>query len=542
MILTLIGPPRPLAAAAAAVLVAAASTSAQPVVTSVNPATTTPSGLITILGSGFGADPSVGSVEVGGREAIVTTWRDDRLKAYVPEAAPIGVAGVQVFAPWGASNVVSVSVEPRHADGRVRWRFEFDANYPAPFLAVAPGGTVYVVNYSGYPDIPNNLFAIAPNGALLWSALMPDGWMTLPISLLDDGGIVVGSGDEIRAFNPDGSVRWTFTYDSGGLQELIEVGPEVGPDGNIYGATSIENGAGLGAFSLTPDGELRWTNGGDPQLIIINCFVTTRLAFTDVTFYFPWEVICSPLPQVFGFEFGGAQITHFIQASYPRADFLGRVLYFNGGTFGDLTAIDATSGEVAWTADAHHYPVVDSQSNVYTSLQATDLHVVSYAPDGSTRWVSAEADHVYKMLAVSSDDTSVLYAGSEPDNPPDFVTSISADDGSVEWSVPLRPMIPYNDEEIVWSEEAVYSPDGATAYFTTWTDNNARVPALWAVAAGEGGPGDLDGDGTVSVADLLALLAAWGDCPGPPEQCPADLDGDGNAGVTDLLILLGHWS
>ncbi len=531
----------PVTFGAALAALATAHASAAPTISSVQPAATTPSGLITI-GSGFGADPSAGSVEVGSVGAIVTTWRDDKLKAYIPEATPIGLAGVQVFAPSGASNLVAVSVEPRQPDGRVRWRFEFDANYPTPFLAVAPGGTVYVVNYSGYPDITNNLFAIAPNGALLWAAWMPDGWMTLPISLLDDGGIVVGSGDEIRAFNPDGSVRWTFTYDSGDLQGLIEVGPEVGPDGNIYGATRRENGAGLGAFSLTPGGELRWANGGDPELITINCFVTTRLAFTDATFYFPWEVTCSPLPQVYGFALGGAQITHFIQASYPRSDFLGRVLYFNGGTFGDLTAIDAISGEVAWTADAHHYPVVDSQSNVYSSLQDADLHVVSYDPDGSTRWVSAEAGHVYKMLAVNPDDASVLYAGSDPYNPPDFVTSVSAADGSVEWSVPLRPMIPYNDEEIVWSEEAVYSPDGATAYFTTWADNNARVPAMWAVAASEGGPGDLDGDGVVGVTDFLALLGAWGACTDPPDPCPADLDGDDNVGVTDLLNLLGNWS
>ena len=50
-------------------------------------------------------------------------------------------------------------------------------------------------------------------------------------------------------------------------------------------------------------------------------------------------------------------------------------------------------------------------------------------------------------------------------------------------------------------------------------------------------PGDIDGDGVVSVVDLLTLLAAWGPNPGHP----ADLDDDGNVGVTDLLILLSAW-
>jgi len=53
-------------------------------------------------------------------------------------------------------------------------------------------------------------------------------------------------------------------------------------------------------------------------------------------------------------------------------------------------------------------------------------------------------------------------------------------------------------------------------------------------------PGDLDGDGSVGVNDLLQLLGAWGDCD-DPDNCPEDLDGDGAVGVNDLLTLLGNW-
>ena len=45
---------------------------------------------------------------------------------------------------------------------------------------------------------------------------------------------------------------------------------------------------------------------------------------------------------------------------------------------------------------------------------------------------------------------------------------------------------------------------------------------------------DLDGDGTVNVFDLLALLAAWGTPDG-------DLNGDGTTDVFDLLALLSAW-
>ena len=53
--------------------------------------------------------------------------------------------------------------------------------------------------------------------------------------------------------------------------------------------------------------------------------------------------------------------------------------------------------------------------------------------------------------------------------------------------------------------------------------------------------GDLDGDGSVGVADFLNLLGNWGPCPDPPTTCPADLDGDGNVGVSDFLTLLDNW-
>ena len=50
-------------------------------------------------------------------------------------------------------------------------------------------------------------------------------------------------------------------------------------------------------------------------------------------------------------------------------------------------------------------------------------------------------------------------------------------------------------------------------------------------------PADLNGDGSVGILDLLALLAAWGTNPGGPP----DLDGDGTVGILDLLTLLANW-
>jgi hypothetical protein len=77
---------------------------------------------------------------------------------------------------------------------------------------------------------------------------------------------------------------------------------------------------------------------------------------------------------------------------------------------------------------------------------------------------------------------------------------------------------------------------GTTAYIA------GGYTGLQIIRAGGGGvPGDVDGDNDVDTEDLLLLLAAWGDCPDPPEDCPADFDGDGDVDTEDLLTLLANW-
>ncbi len=50
-------------------------------------------------------------------------------------------------------------------------------------------------------------------------------------------------------------------------------------------------------------------------------------------------------------------------------------------------------------------------------------------------------------------------------------------------------------------------------------------------------PGDANADAVVNMADLMAVIGAWGDCKG----CMEDLDDDGVVGIIDLLIVLANW-
>jgi hypothetical protein len=54
-------------------------------------------------------------------------------------------------------------------------------------------------------------------------------------------------------------------------------------------------------------------------------------------------------------------------------------------------------------------------------------------------------------------------------------------------------------------------------------------------------PVDLNCDGTVNIADLLGVIAAWGPCAAP---CPADVappGGDGVVNISDLLMVISNW-
>jgi hypothetical protein len=48
---------------------------------------------------------------------------------------------------------------------------------------------------------------------------------------------------------------------------------------------------------------------------------------------------------------------------------------------------------------------------------------------------------------------------------------------------------------------------------------------------------DVNADGAVGFAEILAILATWGPC----AECPGDLDGDGAIGFADLLAVLAEW-
>jgi len=73
---------------------------------------------------------------------------------------------------------------------------------------------------------------------------------------------------------------------------------------------------------------------------------------------------------------------------------------------------------------------------------------------------------------------------------------------------------------------------------TRFQVTSSTVAVSISAGGGAGMPGDINGDGVVSFADLLAVISAWGPC----EGCLADIDGDGVVGFSDLLSVLTNWT
>lgn len=49
--------------------------------------------------------------------------------------------------------------------------------------------------------------------------------------------------------------------------------------------------------------------------------------------------------------------------------------------------------------------------------------------------------------------------------------------------------------------------------------------------------GDVDGDGTVGITDLLGVISSWGRCP----CCRTDINGDGSVDISELLNVISNW-
>lgn len=309
---------------------------------------------------------------------------------------------------------------------------------------LGPDGTLYVADHGG------QLTAVAPDGAVRWTARLGErSWSTPALAV--DGTVYVGSDDDrLRAFDgATGAERWALrigacapgSFGPESSRCDADGGPVIGDDGTIYVG-------GDGVTAAWADGTLRWRFATAEH-------VHAAPALADGTIYVASE-------------------DDALYALSPDGDKRWEVR-----TGGDL---DAT-------------PVVGDDGTIYVGSDDDALYAVS--PAGEIRWKLLTGGDIRGGVAIAADGT--LYVTSYDGN-----LYAVAPSGQVRWrlatpqKIHARPVVATNGYVLFGAQDdRLYAarPDGALAWtFGLGGDLDAAIT--------------LGADGTIYVAGDDAVLRA----------------------------------
>jgi outer membrane protein assembly factor BamB len=409
----------------------------------------TKSDRLVIIGKAFGAPSDSGEVLVGERPAPITTWTDSSITAYVPESARLGSATIQVVTAAGSSKKVAIQLKKRRGTGRIAWRFEMTGMYAVTRPAIGPDGTVYTV------DVAGNLYALTPSGGLKWifNGAGPKG-----LSIGADGTIYTGDENAITAVGPSGTLKWRYAESP---RAFILLGPNVGPDGNVYAVAD----EGLGVFSLTPAGKLRWSTTEryarlivDYQEIVFGAAGNRQQLYFHANDHFKGITLR-----------GRTEFTVLGDGSQPAVAPDGTVLTHNWtiGAGGVLYAYDPMTGQAKWQFypelnNISTAPDVDRNGNTYVGWNLAYMY--SLSPTGQQRWKFTEPDFgILKDPIVNPAGTLVIAGGQQNYGEIGYFETVNASKGTMRWKQSVgkdpatgNPVVPYS--------RARFSADGTMAF------------------------------------------------------------------------------
>jgi hypothetical protein len=374
------------------------------------PDTATRSGYLEIFGSNFGAD---GQVLIDGISAPVASWTPVRVVAYVPENSSLGSVGVQLVTDGGNTNTVPLNVTDRQASGHVNWRLRMEGAYSQVRPARGPDGTIYSI------DVNGRLYAVAPGGELKWIARSA-GDKGLDVG--PDGTIYTGSENDVKAFQSDGVLKWTFVQNP---RAMILIGISVGPDGNIYGVAT----EGIGVFSLTPSGVLRWASpeGYARRIVDYSEIVFgPNGASTQLYFYANNHLRAVALN-------GDSVFSSTSAAAQPVVSPLDGSVHIKAATFN-------SAAQLLWnfifpdgwfeTSD----PAIGSDGTHYTTHRFSSLYALN--PDGTEKWHVARPDFV-GIPDVDPTNSLVVLGSNNTGDQGGFLEAIATDTQTATWRVDL---------------------------------------------------------------------------------------------------------
>jgi hypothetical protein len=386
-----------------------------------------------------------------------------------------------------------------------KWRVATDAPYSQVRPAVGPDGSAYAV------DVFDNLIAVAPDGTEQWRVANAG---SKGVDVADDGTIYTGNESWIKAFNPDGSLKWTFTQDP---RAFVLIDIAVGPDGNIYAVAS----SGMGVFSLADGGPgnpiLRWKT---PE-----AYTRIFVGYTEIAFGL------STTP-------GCIQQLYFYANSHTRAVCLedGSSIFSVGGgnTRPKVSPVDNTwhrgdsayspDGVLQWRAELPLFagftePSLAWDGTHYTVVSGNELYAIDLL--GTVQWTAALNEFV-GLPDVDPTKSVVIMPTTDMSTSPLALKAVSAENGSPLWRVEFPADDSGLDQAI--SSGVAFSANGDTAYVMTFVSGVNRTYLNAVDTSVSAGPGltDTDNDTVLDHLDNCTLIENT-------DQRDTDNDGYGNA-------------
>ena len=258
-------------------------------------------------------------------------------------------------------------------------------------------------------------------------------------------------------------MKWRFNQTPGAF---ILLGPNVGPDGNIYAVGT----QGMGVFSLTPQGTLRWATpeNYDRPIVILQ------------------EIVFAPSPQsrfyfhgndhLRGIGLDGTPLFTFVdglpQDNHQPAVAPDGSLYTNlFSAFGPGLMMGKfdDSGNLLWhvfdqfsnSTNVLSVPDVGADGVIYNGRNLNTLYAIN--PDSSVRWQYTDSESL--MIPIVSPRNDLIFLGGATNGQPGFFEAVSTK-GSLLWKIPL-PIENGLDVDPDPFARARFTPDGLTAYIGT---------------------------------------------------------------------------
>ena len=380
-------------------------------------------------------------------------------------AIAFAVAVALLLIPGTAAAVrADTSAVSGTSPGAVKWRLQVSGQYVLQRPAVGPDGGVVVASSTG------DVYSVTAQGVLRWvvRSVASEGGPSIGA----DGTTYVASGSTITAIASNGSIRWTYTEPSVG--QGVIAGPTVGPNGNIY---VISDYGGLGAFALSPAGQLLWSNPGSPTFSEYGQ-LGAEIVFSQAGFFAAFDEYAVAPSTMFSLSLAGTQRWArtlggsddvFMQQQRQPAIGADGSLYLAamGGANGwGLKRVDPNSGDVLWNyspwpSNGMSPPSVGLDGSIYFSRSLAYLD--SVAPNGQLRWTFFDGS-IIDHPAVSPDG-SIVVAGNRPNfGEPGSARGWNASTGSLAWQVDLPNE---NGGYQIAFTQPQFSADSGTAYFGT---------------------------------------------------------------------------